>query len=661
MSERAVGPVEAEVRHGAMLAGDGLAAAAAALQTLGRRESPAAAQGLLLGLWARAAGQSGDRLFAQWLAEFGIDSIHGLPDSALTALAWLFRTTLGSVTDAGGDVAFSLALADEDAPWRERLLALRDWCDYLLYGYGLREQAAAPDAETAEVLTELAAIARISVPELQPPLEDEEANEQDFSELVEFLRIAPLLLLGPEGAPLAQPVAGATRERQPAAPAHPHPCGHDHSHGPHGHHEHEHEVLPAAGLASRGSDGHWPFRQDADFFYLSGFPEPDAWLVMGEGLADGAFQLFVSPRNPVTELWDGPRFGPEGAVSVFGADAAWPLSDRSERLPQLLAGRRVLYAPWQPPAPHAESVRAELFAALACVQRQRRKGVQAPLAWHDSAPLLAAHRVVKGEAELQALREAARLSVAGHLAAMRAIRAGRLESELEAELGYAYRRGGGGHAFNPIVAGGQNACVLHYTANTAVLRDGELVLIDSGAELGGYCGDITTTWPVSGQFSPAQGAVYGWVLEAQRQVRACIRPGLPWHELQVTAVRVLTEGMRDLGLLTGEVEGLIEQEAYKRFYPHQVGHWLGLDVHDAGPYRDPENPSCWLPLREHQVLTVEPGLYLPDAEDVPVEFRGIGVRIEDDVCVTADGHECLTAGLPRAVAEIEAAMAEVAA
>lgn len=408
-------------------------------------------------------------------------------------------------------------------------------------------------------------------------------------------------------------------------------------------------LLPGASLVTRSRDSEFPFRQDSDFHYLTGFPEPDALLLLLPGRPEGESVLFCQDRNPLMEAWTGIRLGAEGAVREHGVDQAFENAERGERLETLLDGRRTLYLPLD--SPEAMAIADEVRTAL---MARARRGARPPEALVDVAPLLHEARLIKSESELVLLSHAAEISARAHVRAMRAARPGLAEYHLQTELEHEFRwQGGTGPAYASIVGGGANACVLHYIGNHATLRDGDLVLIDAGAEFDLYAGDITRTFPVNGCFSAAQRALYSLVLEIQERALAAIRPGVTLVELHDGVVRGLTEGLIGLGLLEGEVKARIDDESYRRFYLHSTSHWLGLDVHDVGAYRQGGEPRVLAP---GMVLTVEPGLYIPAEADIPEAFRGIGIRIEDDVAVTASGHAVLTAGVPKRIDEIEALM-----
>ena len=407
-------------------------------------------------------------------------------------------------------------------------------------------------------------------------------------------------------------------------------------------------VVPGAGLRYRSRDVEYPFRQDSDFHYLTGFPEPDAVAVLVPGRPQGEYVLFCREREPDKEVWTGPRAGPEGACEHYGADDAFPIGDIDDILPGLIEGcERVYYTMGTYP-----DFDRRMIGYLNELRRRVRAGGRTPEEFVALDHLLHDMRLYKSRAELRAMREAARIAMGAHRRAMAACRPGLHEHEIEAELLYEFRRHGSEPAYPPIVASGPNACILHYTANDRRMEDGELLLIDAGCEHACYASDITRTFPVSGRFSPEQRAVYELVLEAQEAAIAAVRPGNHWNDPHEAAVRVLTRGLVRLGLLSGRPAQLVRKEAYKRFFMHRTGHWLGLDVHDVGDYKVDEE---WRLLEPGMVLTVEPGLYIaPDARGVRKRWRGIGVRIEDDVAVTADGCEVLSAALPKDPDTVEA-------
>jgi Xaa-Pro aminopeptidase len=400
-------------------------------------------------------------------------------------------------------------------------------------------------------------------------------------------------------------------------------------------------------LKSRDTDVR--YRPDSDLWYLTGFAEPGAVAVLTSHDGEARLTLFVRPRDPERETWTGRRAGVEGARERFAADAAHPIEELDELLPKLLEPADAV---WYSLGTNAE-MDGRIIKQLKKFRSTRPRGGKGPWDVRDPAALMDRWRLVKEPGEIERIRAACTLSAKAHLAAMRATAPGVGEWELEATLDSTYRRAGGwGPSYPSIVGSGVNATILHYTTNDCVLREGDVVLVDSGAELAMYCGDITRAYPVSGRFTPEQREVYEIVLAAEEAAIAVVRPGAAFSEIHDAAVRVLTEGLIRLGVLEGGVDEAIEETKYKRFYMHQTSHWLGLDVHDAGPYR--ERDGSWIALEAGMVLTVEPGLYFPDEDDVPEALRGLGIRIEDDVLVTAEGYETLTRDVPVAVDEVEA-------
>lgn len=417
-------------------------------------------------------------------------------------------------------------------------------------------------------------------------------------------------------------------------------------------------ILPTAPERMRNRDSDYPYRWDSYFHYLTGFPEPEAVLVIvADGERDESI-LFCREKNEEREIWDGFRYGPQAAAAHFGFDRALPIGSLDEEVPRLLANRGALF--------HAlgadETLDARVRLWLGEVRAQARAGIGSPTRAIDLLSMLDEMRLRKDELELDTMRRAARISAAAHRRAMRASAPGLLEYEIEAELLYEFRRQGSqAPAYGSIVAAGHNACVLHYRANDALLRDGDLLLIDAGCELDGYASDITRSFPVNGRFSGAQRALYDIVLAAQHAAIAATRPGARFDDPHDAALAVLAQGMIDTGLLTGSRDGVIESGAYRRFYMHRTSHWLGMDVHDCGEYLEPgerhadgNRPSRI--LRPGMVLTIEPGIYVRAADDVPPALRDIGIRIEDDAVVDAQGCEIITADVPTDPDEIEALM-----
>jgi len=417
-------------------------------------------------------------------------------------------------------------------------------------------------------------------------------------------------------------------------------------------------IVFTAPEAVRNRDSEYPYRWDSYFYYLTGFPEPQAALVVRVDGERTESLLFCREKNAEREIWDGFRFGPELARERFGFDQAHPISELDERMPAMLADQPAVYVMLGSDA----ALDARLQRWLGSVRSQARTGVSAPSQAIDVRALLDEMRLIKDAHEADVMRSAARISAAAHVRAMRRTRPGMREYEVEAELLHEFRRKGSQFpAYGSIVAGGRNACVLHYRENSAELRDGELLLIDAGCELDGYASDITRTYPVNGRFSAPQRALYDIVLAAQAAAIAATRPGARFIDPHDAAVRVLAQGMVDCGLLEGSVDGVIESGAYRRFYMHRTGHWLGMDVHDCGEYREPGEPGTgegrpWRVLRPGMVVTVEPGIYVQASDDVPEPFRDIGIRIEDDALLTDDGCEILTGDVPKAADDIEALM-----
>ncbi len=399
-------------------------------------------------------------------------------------------------------------------------------------------------------------------------------------------------------------------------------------------------VVPAAPQARRVSDVEYPYRQNSDLAYLTGFCEPEACAVFVPGRDEGEYVLFCRPRDGQRETWDGPRAGCAGAVRDFGADQAFPFKDFNDVFPRLIGERARVYFPVD------DAVGAEAtYRRLLNVSGPDRRRAVFPL--EDLTQELRLH---KSRAELALMGRAAVISAAAHRRAMRACRPGAFEYQLAAEIEYEFQRAGAVAAYPSIVGGGANACVLHYTRNGDALKDGALVLIDAGAEYRLYASDVTRTFPVNGRFKPAQRELYEVVLEAQRAAVKKVRPGNTWNDVHGTAVRVLTKGLIEFGLLKGRATKLIKDGEYRRFYMHRTGHWLGMDVHDVGGCR---NGRAWRRFEPGMALTVEPGLYLRGVE-VPRRWRKLGVRIEDSVVVTAEGARVLSADVPKEPDEVEA-------
>ncbi|HWZ61961.1 MAG TPA: Xaa-Pro aminopeptidase [Steroidobacteraceae bacterium] len=410
-------------------------------------------------------------------------------------------------------------------------------------------------------------------------------------------------------------------------------------------------VLPAAPVRHRNSDVEYPYRQDSDFHYLTGFGEPEAVAVLVPGREQAEYILFVRERDAARETWDGRRAGPAGASREYGADDAFPIADMDEILPGLLENRTRVYYTMGVYADFDQRVVGWVNA----LRTQAKTGRHPPQELVALEHLLHDMRLYKSRTELELMRNAARISARAHLRVMRFCRPGVTEYQVMAELLHEFRRHNADTAYAPIVGGGANSCILHYRDNDQPLADGELLLVDAGCELGSYASDITRTLPINGRFTPEQRAVYEVVLEANRAGIASVRPGKHWNEPHEAAVKVITQGLVRLGLLKGRLATLIKSGAYRRFFMHRTGHWLGLDVHDVGDYKVGDE---WRVLEPGMTLTVEPGIYLPaGARGVPRRFRNIGIRIEDDVLVTRRGAEVLSARAPKDPDQIEAVMA----
>lgn len=408
--------------------------------------------------------------------------------------------------------------------------------------------------------------------------------------------------------------------------------------------------LSAAKLQLRNGDTHYPYRQNSDFYYLTGLNEPEAVAVLLATPAGPQFILFSQPRDPQFERWNGARIGQEGACKELGADGAWPISEFDGKLEALLANCQRVYCPFN----GNKDLTEKIFKVAGQLSHKQRAGIIAPTEFYNVEPLLHELRLFKSTDEIKLMQKAAQISVEAHRHMISKIRPGMYEYELEAELLHSfYRQGSRFPAYPTIVGAGANSCTLHYTANNTRLMDGDLVLIDAGAEYEGYAADITRTVPVNGKFSDPQKAIYLIVLKAQEAAFQLIKPGCCWIDIQAVVINVITEGLLEAGILTGTVDNLINIKAYEQFYMHNFGHWLGLDVHDAGNYKI---HGQWRRLEAGMVLTVEPGIYISPDPSVDKKWWNIGIRIEDDVLVTANGYELLTAGLPRTVGEIEGLM-----
>jgi Xaa-Pro aminopeptidase len=410
-------------------------------------------------------------------------------------------------------------------------------------------------------------------------------------------------------------------------------------------------ILSAATEKVRNRDAHYAYRQESDFFYLSGFPEPEAVLVIIPEREHGETLLFCREKDKEREVWDGYRAGQAGACEQYGADDAFPIGDIDEILPGLLEGReRVYYS-----LGRDQSFDQRVMGWVNSIRDKVRSGAVPPGEFLNLDHIVHDLRLFKSAAEIRIMRTAAEISCQAHRQAMQSSQAGKYEYELEAEIQYEFLRSGSrSPAYTSIVGSGNNACVLHYVENTRQMKDGELVLIDAGCELEHYASDITRTFPVNGRFTEEQKAIYQLVLDAQAAAIEVVAPGRHWNEPHEVSVQVITQGLVDLGLLVGDTETLIAANAHKAFYMHRIGHWLGMDVHDVGDYKI---EGEWRLLEAGMVMTVEPGIYIsPDDESVAKKWRGIGVRIEDDVLITKDGNDVLSKDAPKTIADIESLM-----
>lgn len=411
-------------------------------------------------------------------------------------------------------------------------------------------------------------------------------------------------------------------------------------------------IIPSAPTTIRNRDVEHPFRQDSDFYYLSGFAEEFAVIVLISGREQGEYVLFCQEKIKEQEIWTGRRVGPEAAIDVLGCDDAFPITDIDDILPGLIEGKDCVYTNLGV-SPEFDS---RLMNWVNDIKAQVRNGATPPREFSALDYLLHEMRLIKSPAEIKVMQRAAEISADAHTRVMQMVKPGMYEYQLEAELMRTFMAAGSRWpAYPSIVGTGENGCILHYTQNTSEIKDGDLILIDAGCELDYYASDITRTFPANGKFSPAQAAMYQLVLDANIAAIAAVKPGANWNSPHEVAVRILTAGLVEHGLLTGNVDELIEREAYRQFYMHKTGHWLGMDVHDVGEYRI---DGQWRILEEGMVMTIEPGLYIaPDDESVDPKWRGIGIRIEDDIVVTKTGCKVLTADVVKEIAAIEALMA----
>jgi len=411
-------------------------------------------------------------------------------------------------------------------------------------------------------------------------------------------------------------------------------------------------IIPSAREVMRTNDTNYRYRQNSDFYYLTGFDEPESIAVISPS-KEHKYTLFVRPRDPVKEQWEGHRAGVEGARNTHGADAAYPIEEFQSKLGELLTGATKLYYPI---GAGDTELDARIIKEIAVLRALGRQGIVAPQAIVDVGVVLHEIRLIKNDVEIQIMQRAADIAAEAHIEAMKQTRPGMNEYEIEALIEYLFRKNGASApAYNSIIGGGVNATILHYVCNDAPLHDGDLLLLDAGAEYKGYASDITRTFPVNGRFTQPQRDIYDLVLETEISCVNRARPGISLEELKTHSIELLTEGMVRLGLLQGDVKKLIEEGKYKQFYMHGIGHYLGMDVHDVGLYHMNDEPRK---LEAGMIVTIEPGLYIaPNTENVPDKYLGIGVRIEDDVLITADGNRVLTSKVPKQAEEIEALMA----
>ena len=410
-------------------------------------------------------------------------------------------------------------------------------------------------------------------------------------------------------------------------------------------------IVPAGQEQTRSRDTDYPFRQNSDFYYLTGFNEPDAYLLLLNGADQQQAILFNRKKDKTAEVWNGKRLGQAAAVSQLGVDLAYDIADFETQLPALMVDFSVLYYP----VFSAPELERRLNVVINQMRADRRKGQMAPTQFIDTQTILHEMRLIKSECEMELMSDAAEISAAGHVRAMQVCHPGMWEYQLAAELHHEFAQQGAPEvAYNSIVAGGHNACILHYTENNQQLHDGDLVLIDAGAEYKGYAGDITRTFPINGVFSDHQAQLYQLVLDIQVSAISQVKPGVALADINKNVVKKLVDGLLEFGILEGDSDQLIKDLAYKQFYMHGLSHYLGLDVHDVGLYGTLENPRL---LEAGMVITIEPGLYISADADVDDIWKGIGIRIEDDVLVTANGAEVLSADVPKSINEIEALMA----
>ena len=407
-------------------------------------------------------------------------------------------------------------------------------------------------------------------------------------------------------------------------------------------------IVSAASVKSRISDTEYSYRQDSNFYYLSGYEEPESLILIRPNQDKERFIIFCRDRDPLREQWDGFRTGQEGVIQDYGADAAYSINSIDEIMPKLLDGAKNIYFSMSAPC----GVDAKISSWVEDIRKNTRSGAEPPQNLLSLDSILHEMRLIKESDEMDLMKQAANITTEAHIRAMQSVRPGMYEYQLEAEYLYAFNKNGArSPAYNSIVGGGNNSCILHYVENNAELKDGDLVLVDAGCEYQYYASDVTRTFPVNGKFSPEQREIYSIVLEAHKQSMEQAKPGNKWNLMHEKSVEVIVEGLLSIGLLQGSRDEIIDKGEYSKFYMHRIGHWLGMDVHDVGSYKQ---DGDWRPLEEGMVMTVEPGIYILDSmEGVDDKWKGIGVRIEDDIAITDSGFEILTPDVPRTIEEVE--------
>jgi Xaa-Pro aminopeptidase len=407
-------------------------------------------------------------------------------------------------------------------------------------------------------------------------------------------------------------------------------------------------IVSAASVKSRISDTEYSYRQDSNFYYLSGYEEPESLILIRPNQDKERFIIFCRDRDPLREQWDGFRTGQEGVIQDYGADAAYSINSIDEIMPKLLEGAKNIYFSMSAPC----GVDAKISSWVEDIRKNTRSGAEPPQNLLSLDSILHEMRLIKESDEMDLMKQAANITTEAHIRAMQSVRPGMYEYQLEAEYLYAFNKNGArSPAYNSIVGGGNNSCILHYVENNAELQDGDLVLVDAGCEYQYYASDVTRTFPVNGKFSPEQREIYSIVLEAHKQSMEQAKPGNKWNLMHEKSVEVIVEGLLSIGLLQGSRDEIIDKGEYSKFYMHRIGHWLGMDVHDVGSYKQ---DGDWRPLEEGMVMTVEPGIYILDSmEGVDDKWKGIGVRIEDDIAITDSGFEILTPDVPRTIEEVE--------